>query len=114
MDEVAAGHPRRTKHDANQDRWRIVARDKALAPLLPRIIIETPGEALLNVLQAGTVSTNVFLRRLHNFCVGMNWLPWPLIPKRQWPAVKFKEKRAITCSAVARDASSIYLRNSML
>ena len=26
----------------------------------------------------------------------MNWLPWPLIPKRQWPAVKFKEKRAIT------------------
>ncbi len=42
-----------TKHDAHQDRWRIVARDKALAPLLPRIIIETPGEALLNVLQAG-------------------------------------------------------------
>ena len=26
----------------------------------------------------------------------MNWLPWPLIPKRQWPAVQFKEKRAIT------------------
>jgi integrase len=26
----------------------------------------------------------------------MNWLPWPLIPKRQWPAVKFKDKRAIT------------------
>ena len=45
---------------------------------------------------ADTVSTNVFLRRLHNFCVDMNWLPWPLIPKRQWPAVKFKEKRAIT------------------
>ena len=72
-----------TKHGANQDRWRIAARDKALAPLMPKIIIETPGEALLNVLQAGTVSTNVFLRRLHNFCVDMNWLPWPLIPKRQ-------------------------------
>jgi integrase len=26
----------------------------------------------------------------------MNWLPWPLIPKRQWPEVKYKEKRAIT------------------
>jgi integrase len=85
-----------TKHDANQDRWRIAARDPALAPLMPRIIIETPGEALLNSMKAGTVSTNVFLRRLHNFCVDMNWLPWPLIPKRQWPAVKFKEKRAIT------------------
>ena len=63
---------------------------------MPRIIIETPGELLLKVLQTGTVSTNVFLRRLHNFCVDMNWLPWPLIPKRQWPAVRFKDKRAIT------------------
>jgi hypothetical protein len=57
---------------------------------------EFVDELLLKVLQTGTVSTNVFLRRLHNFCVGMNWLPWPLIPKRQWPAVRFKGKRAIT------------------
>ena len=37
----------------------------------------------------------------------MNWLPWPLIPKRQWPAIRFKEKRAITwdehCRIVARE-----------
>ncbi|MEI6193873.1 MAG: hypothetical protein WCS42_06035 [Verrucomicrobiota bacterium] len=85
-----------SKSGANQHRWQIAARDKAFAPLLPRVIIETPGELLLNVIQAGTVSTNVYLRRLHNFCVDMNWLPWPLVPKRQWPAVKFKEKRAIT------------------
>jgi integrase len=85
-----------TKQAANQDRWRTAARDKAFAPLMPRVIIETPGELLLKVLQHGTVSTNVFLRRLHNFCVDMNWLPWPLIPKRQWPAVRFKDKRAIT------------------
>jgi integrase len=85
-----------TKEGANQQRWRTAARDKAFAPLLPRIIIETPGEVLLNVLHAGKVSTNVYLRRLHNFCVDMNWLPWPLIPKRQWPAVKYKDKRAIT------------------
>ena len=85
-----------TKLATNQQRWRTVARDKALAPLLPKLIIDTLGELLLQVMQAGTVSTNVFLRRLHNFCVDMNWLPWPLIPKRQWPAVTFKEKRAIT------------------
>jgi integrase len=85
-----------TKQGANQERWRTAARDKAFAPLLPRIIIETPGELLLKVLQTGRVSTNVFLRRLHNFCVDMNWLPWPLIPKRQWPPVRFKDKRAIT------------------
>jgi len=85
-----------TKEGENQRRWRVAARDRAFMPLLPRIIIETPGEVLLKVLQTGKVSTNVFLRRLHNFCVDMNWLPWPLVPKRQWPEVKFKEKRAIT------------------
>jgi hypothetical protein len=64
-----------TKQGANQERWRRVAKDKALAPLLPRIIIETQGELLLRVMRLGKVSTNVYLRRLHNFCVDMNWLP---------------------------------------
>ena len=85
-----------TKQAANKERWLRVAKDRALAPLLPQVIIETKGEALLNAMHAGTISANVFLRRLHNFCVDMNWLLWPLIPKRQWPAVKFKDKRAIT------------------
>jgi integrase len=85
-----------TKQGANQHRWKTAAKDKALAALLPQVIIETKGETILKVLQMGTVSTNVYLRRLHNFCVDMNWLPWPLVPKRQWPAVEFKEKRSIT------------------
>ena len=96
-----------TKQDANKERWLRVVKDRALLPLLPQIIIETKGEALLKALQVGTVSTNVYLRRLHNFCVDMSWLPWPLLPKRQWPAVRFKDKRAITwdehCRVVARE-----------
>lgn len=96
-----------TKQGANQDRWKTAAKDKALSTLLPQVIIETKGEALLKALQIGTVSTNVYLRRLHNFCVDMNWLPWPLVPKRQWPAVRFKDKRAITwdehCKIVTRE-----------
>ena len=98
-----------TKQGANQHRWRTAAKDKAFSLLLPQIIIETKGESLLKVLQMGTVSTNVYLRRLHNFCVDMNWLPWPLLPKRQWPAVRFKDKRAITweehCKIVARETN---------
>ena len=85
-----------TKQGANQHRWQVVARDRALMPLLSRLLIETSGELLLKAMENGTVSTNVFLRRLHNFCVDMNWLPWPLIPKRQWPQVRYKSKRAIT------------------
>jgi len=98
-----------TKEGANQHRWRTAAKDPAFVPLLPHVIIETPGELLLRVLQAGTVSTNVYLRRLHNFCVDMNWLPWPVIPKKQWPKIQFKEKRAITQAEheaiIAREAN---------
>ena len=39
-----------TKQAANQHCCRTVAKDKALAPLLPRIIVETPGELLLQVM----------------------------------------------------------------
>jgi integrase len=96
-----------TKQGANKERWLRVVKDRALAPLLPEVIIETKSEALLKALQMGTVSTNVYLRRLHNFCVDMNWLPWPLIPKRQWPVVRFKDKRAVTweehCKIVTRE-----------
>src|SRR2546425_112345 len=96
-----------TKQGANRERWLRVVKDRALVPLLPRVIIETQGELMLRVLQTGTVSTNVYLRRLHNFCVDMNWLPWPLVPKRQWPVVRFKDKRAIIweehCRIVARE-----------
>jgi integrase len=84
------------KKGANQERWKTFLNDRALTELLPLIIVETEASVLLKVLQAGTVSTNVFLRRLHNFCVDMSWLLWPLIPKRQWPTVRYKTKRAIT------------------
>jgi integrase len=50
----------------------------------------------LQVLNAGTISTNMFLRRLHNFAIGMHWLPWPVLPRLKWPAVEHKERRAIT------------------
>jgi hypothetical protein len=64
-----------SKQGANKERWSRVIKDRALGPLLPKVIIETQGESLLRVLQSGTVSTNVYLRRLHNFCIDMNWLP---------------------------------------
>ncbi len=67
-----------------------------MAHPLPQVIIETKADALLTALRLGTVSNNVFLRRLTNFCVDMNWLLWPLIPKRLWPDVRFKDQCAIT------------------
>ncbi|HTV63812.1 MAG TPA: hypothetical protein VMH30_14720 [Verrucomicrobiae bacterium] len=37
-----------------------------------------------------------FSRRLHNFALGMDWLPKAIIPQRRWPKIEFREKRGIT------------------
>ena len=86
----------RTKTGANQDRWLTVAKCKAFDPIRHRRLIETQAEHLLHILQGCKVSTNVYLRRMHNFALDMNWLPASVIPKRQWPEVRYQEKRAIT------------------
>jgi len=85
-----------TKHGPTKERWLRAAKDNALDGIRNRMIIETTAENLLETLEHGTVSTNVHLRKLHNFCLTMNWLPWPIIPQRQWPEVEFGPKRAIT------------------
>jgi integrase len=85
-----------TKSGSTQDRWRRAAKETALDLIRHRVIIETQAEHLFACLKAGTVSANVHLRKLHNFCLSMNWLPWPLIPRRLWPEVRFQPKRAIT------------------
>jgi integrase len=86
----------RTKTGENQRRWETMAKSKWLDPIRNKLLVETEGEHLLRVLQCGKVSVNVYLRRMHNFAIDMNWLPASILPKRQWPAVKYKERRGIT------------------
>lgn len=86
----------RTKKGETRSRWETAVKDRAFAPLRQLPVVETKAENFLRVLTAGTVSTNVYLRRLHNFALDMAWLPWPVIPKKQWPAVRYQSKRAIT------------------
>ena len=85
-----------TKLGSTKERWVRAAKDKALNAIRNKTIIETQAESLLQAIKSGTVSTNVHLRKLHNFCLAMNWLPWPLIPKRLWPEIQYGPKRAIT------------------
>ena len=84
------------KRDATQIRWKTASMDKALASLMDKPLIETRAEHLLRAMEQGKVSTNVYLRRIHNFAVDMSWLPAPIIPKRQWPVVRHRDRRAIT------------------
>jgi hypothetical protein len=55
-----------------------------------------PPEHFDRALSDGKVSTNAFLRRIHNFALDMNWLLKSVIPRLQWPKPVFKSKRVIT------------------
>jgi integrase len=90
------------KTGPTQERWKHAAADKAFDLIRNRKLMETGAEHFLAVLKSGSVSTNVYLRRAHNFAIGMHWLPWPVLPKLQWPPVRFKAKRAITIEEHAR------------
>jgi integrase len=84
-----------SKKGDNQERWKRGGKEKPFDLIRDQVVIETQGETLLKMLRKGTVSTNIYLRRLHNFCLDMDWLLKPIIPKRQWPKIKFKERHGI-------------------
>jgi hypothetical protein len=77
-------------------RWSIAEKDKAFDCVRHKLVAETRAEDFLSALQSGTVSTNVYLRRVQNYALGMNWLIVPIIPKKLFPAVRHGVKRAIT------------------
>lgn len=91
MEQIAA-----SKTGNTQLRWQSAIKDPALDSLRQRRLIETNAEHFLAALKAGAVATNVYLRRIHHYAVVMHWLPWPVLPKRNWPPIQFKVKRAIT------------------
>ena len=104
---VDSGIPTRTWQDAfnaiieykrgtTKERWERGARQNAFDLIRRLVIIETQAEQLLTCMKAGTVSTNILLRELHNYCLAMNWLSWPIIPRRLWPKFEYKPRRAIT------------------
>jgi integrase len=84
------------KQGATKERWLKVGSDKSLEKLWDRKLIDTTADELLNILSKGTVSTNVFLRRLHNFALDMQWIVCCIIPKKRFPAVTYGAHRAIT------------------
>jgi integrase len=91
MDEIP-----KLKKGNTRSRWLTAIKDKAMDSVRNLVVLETHAEHFLKVLENGSVCTNIYLRRIHNFALDMNWLPWPVLPKKRWPVIKFREKRGIT------------------
>src|SRR5580692_4772950 len=75
MDEMT-----KTKTGPTLIRYKRAMADKALDIIRDLPILETHSAHFLKILELGTVSTNVYLRRIHNFAIDMSWLPWPVLP----------------------------------
>lgn len=81
---------------STRQRYERAFKDKALDSLRELAIVQTRPEHFMRVLEAGTVSTNENLRRIHNFALAMTWLPWPVLARQQWPAIRYGDKRGFT------------------
>jgi len=71
------------KTGATQIRWQRAAECEPFDIIRNLKVANTSSDDFDKVLNAGGVSVNVYLRRLHNFALDMNWL---LAPVKRFPA----------------------------
>ena len=94
MDAFVAARAQRC--ESTRDRYDQAFREPIVARFASRKLLDTRPEDILQLLKDGTVSTNMYFRRLHSFALTLGWLPWPILGYRQWPSRKYKTKRGIT------------------
>jgi len=97
------------KTDETRRRWDVAVKDRNFDCIRRLRVAETRPEHFDRALEDGKVSTNVYLRRIHNHALGMEWLLRSVIPRLQWPKPVYGVKRAITSAEhvaiVAREAN---------
>jgi integrase len=98
------------KKDETRQRWETAIKDKNFDCIRNLAVAETRPEHFDRALADCKVSSNVYLRRIHNHALGMEWLLRSVIPRLQWPKPIFKAKRAITAeehaAIVAREQNA--------
>jgi integrase len=88
--------------ERTSERYESAFKEAPFEALKNQIVVETRPDAILKIIHSGTISTNIFMRRLHSFALGMGWLPWPIISYKQWPRIRFESRRAITADEAAK------------
>jgi hypothetical protein len=73
------------KTDETRRRWEVAIKDRDFDCIRHLRVDETRPEHFDRVLADRKVSTNVYLRRIHNHALGMEWLLKSVIPRLQWP-----------------------------
>ena len=81
--------PTRMRHER-------AVRSKPMQFLRNKRLIETTADDFFHVISIGKNSTIAFLQTLHNDALGMGWIPSPILPRKRWPKIKKRVRRAIT------------------
>jgi hypothetical protein len=92
MDDMAIGYRGSTRH-----RWAKVIASAPFRLIASRTLLSTDSSHFFAVLRhprAG-VSSNVWLRILHNRALDMGWLLAPVLHKKVWPKIRYKPRRGI-------------------
>jgi integrase len=87
-----------TYEGSTKARWEKFIRSEPVQGVVEKKLIQTTSSdflAVLNHPEAG-VSTNVFLRILHNRALDLGWIVQPVIAKRGWPKIRYGHRRGIT------------------
>jgi integrase len=93
--EVMDLHSQRGK-PPTRDRQARAMRTKPMRYLRPKRLVETTADDFFHAFSIGTNSTVGFLQTLHNEALGMGWIPGPILPRKLWPKVQKKIRRAVT------------------
>jgi len=93
---VAFTDARAQRRESTRDRYDQAFREPILARFASRRLLDTQPADILQLIKDGTVSTNMYFRRLHSFALTLGWLPWPILGYLQWPSRKYKTKRGVT------------------
>ena len=86
----------KSKHGSTKIRWERAIKCKSFDHIRNVVVFEVTSDDFLKVMDDGKVSTNRYLRQLHNYAIDMNWLLMPVIAKKAWPDIVYGDKRAIT------------------
>jgi integrase len=73
-----------------------VAKTRSFRYLKDKRLVETTADDFFHAIRLGTRSTVLFLQSLHNDALGMGWIPAPIVPRKLWPVLPKKLRRAVT------------------
>jgi integrase len=90
------------KSGETKRRWEVAIKDDNFDCIRNLPVAETRPEHFDKALADKKVSSNVYLRRIHNHALGMEWLLKSVIPRLQWPRPVYGDKRAITADEHAK------------